>query len=46
MTSLASYFVKDKRNLIANKANIIMGNKYRFTLLTERLIRLEYSPNG
>jgi hypothetical protein len=46
MTSLTSYFVKDKRNLIANKDNVIVGDKYRFTLLTDRLIRLEYSQTG
>ena len=30
----------------ANQAAIIKGNKYRFTVLTERLIRIEYSENG
>lgn len=30
----------------ANDANVIQGNKYRFTILTPRLIRLEYSESG
>lgn len=46
MTSLTSYFVKDNRNLIANKDNVVSGEKYRFSILTDRLIRLEYSPTG
>ncbi len=46
MTSLTSYFVKDKRDLVANSANVISGEKYRFSFLTDRLVRLEYSPNG
>ena len=33
-------------NLIANPKSIIKGEKYRITVLTERLIRLEYSPDG
>lgn len=31
---------------MANKAAIIKGDKYRFTVLTNRLIRLEYSECG
>lgn len=31
---------------VATPENIIQGNKYRFTLLTPRLIRLEYSETG
>lgn len=30
----------------ANEANIIKGEKYRFTVLSERLIRMEYSEEG
>lgn len=30
----------------SNPAAIIKGNNYRFTILTERLIRIEYSSNG
>ncbi len=30
----------------ANPKSIIKGNNYRFTILSERLIRIEYSKNG
>lgn len=30
----------------AEKNNIVQGNCFRFTVLTSRMIRLEYSPNG
>lgn len=32
--------------LIAKTENIISGEHYRISVLTERLIRLEYNPNG
>ena len=31
---------------LAEKENIVAGEKFRFTVLTSRLIRLEYSPRG
>lgn len=37
---------KLKVNPIANPKNIIKGNKYRITILTERLIRFEYNESG
>lgn len=33
-------------SLITNKELIVRGEHYRFTILTERLLRLEYSPDG
>ena len=30
----------------ADKGAIVQGEKYRFTLLTEEMIRLEYSEDG
>lgn len=30
----------------ALECNIVSGEKYRFTVLTDRLIRMEYSPIG
>ena len=33
-------------DLISKEGAIIRGEKYRFTILTERLIRLEYSPTS
>ena len=46
MYNLGKQFALDKKRAIANKKNIIQGDNYRFTVLTERLIRLEYSDNG
>ena len=43
--SLASYFINDRKDLIGRKDCTIIGKKYRFTVLTDSLIRLEYSPN-
>ena len=46
MSNLSDYFVKNKSDLVSKKECIIQGNKYRFTVLTDRLIRLEYSETG
>ena len=46
MASLSSYFINDMNNVISDKNSIILGKKFRFTILTERLIRLEYSEQG
>lgn len=45
MAMLTSYFVNNKK-LIPNSKYIIKGNKFRFSLLSPRLIRLEYNVNG
>ena len=34
------------RRALARPENIVQGEKYRFTILTDRLIRLEYSDSG
>ncbi len=46
MYNLGEYFKLDMAKAIANPKSIIKGDKYRFTVLTERLIRLEYNDNG
>lgn len=46
MAGMGDYFVKNQKDLIANKENVIIGKKYRISILTERLIRLEYSESG
>ncbi len=46
MYELGNQFKLDINKGIANKESIIQGQKFRFTLLTERLIRFEYSENG
>lgn len=37
---------KGVNNLITNSEMIIRGNRFRISILTERLIRLEYHPDG
>lgn len=39
-------FTVDYLNSKSNEKSIIKGHKYRFTILTERLIRFEYNENG
>ncbi|MDO5569409.1 MAG: glycoside hydrolase family 31 protein [bacterium] len=46
MASLGGHFVKDASGLKCNVDCIIQGEKYRFMVLSERLIRMEYSPTG
>ncbi len=46
MYDLGSYFKFDLNRAIANNENIIKGEKFRITVLTERLVRLEYNENG
>ena len=46
MYNLGDYFKIDKTKAIANPKSIIKGDKFRFTVLTERLIRLEYNEKG
>lgn len=46
MYQLGNHFKIDYEKAKADPKNIIVGEKYRFTILTERLIRLEYSDNG
>lgn len=46
MANLASHFVKNPKNLVADVKYIVKGKNYRFTVLTPRLIRIEYNPNG
>ena len=43
---LGEQFNIDHSKAIPNKDNIISGTNYRFTILSERLIRLEYNENG
>lgn len=46
MNTIASYFVKNFSDGIAVNDNVVVGKTYRFTILTERLVRIEYSPTG
>lgn len=46
MYNLGEQFTLNKKRTIANPKSIIQGKNYRFTVLTERLIRLEYNDDG
>ena len=46
MAGLASYFIKNPNNLIPENKCIVKGQNFRFSVLTPRLIRLEYNSNG
>lgn len=46
MYNLGEHFKVDYVEKNANDECIIKGNNYRFTVLTERLIRIEYSENA
>ena len=46
MYPLGEQFKIDKQKAVSNPENIIKGDKYRITVLTERLIRLEYNNSG
>lgn len=43
---LGEQFKFDYGRAKANENNVIKGNKYRFTILSERLIRMEYNESG
>ena len=46
MNTIGGYFLNKLDDTISIKENTITGKKYRITLLTERLVRLEYNQNG
>ena len=46
MYDLGNYFHINLDNLKMNNAQIVQGNKYRISILTDRLIRLEYNKEG
>jgi alpha-glucosidase (family GH31 glycosyl hydrolase) len=46
MYNLGDQFRVDQSKAIANPKNIIQGKRYRFTILSDRLIRMEYNPKG
>ena len=46
MYELEDQFKLDLNKAIANPKNIVQGKKYRFTVLSERLIRMEYNKDG
>ena len=46
MYDLGEQFKFNLSNSIANESSVFKGNHYRITVLTERLVRLEYSDKG
>ena len=46
MYNLGEQFKINIQRGVAKEKNILKGKTYRFTVLTERLIRLEYNENG
>lgn len=46
MYNLGDQFKIDYKQAVSNPDAIIIGKKYRITVLTERLVRLEYNENG
>lgn len=46
MDTIGNYYVKNLKDTVSNKDAMIIGKNYRFTILTDRLVRLEYSPSG
>ena len=46
MNTVGGYFINNVDSGMAIKENVVAGKKYRFSILTERLIRIEYSPSG
>ena len=46
MVNANNYYVTDKSKLISDQSSYITGKKYRFTVLSPRLIRLEYNAEG
>lgn len=46
MYPLGEQFLVDYRRAKSDSKACIVGKKYRFSVITERVIRIEYSPNG
>lgn len=46
MNTIGGYFLNKMEDTVSIKENMIIGKKYRFTFLTDRLVRLEYNQAG
>lgn len=46
MGELQSHFKMDYSKILPKTENIVRGSKYRITVLSEILVRLEYSETG
>lgn len=46
MNTIGGYFVENINDGKCKKESIILGKKYRISILTDRLVRLEYNKDG
>ena len=46
MTSIDPHFAPNLKKGVSKKETVFQGNTYRITVLSERLLRLEYSKSG
>ena len=46
MAELQEHFKMDYKRILPNANHVIKGNKYRITVLSDLLVRLEYSETG
>ena len=46
MNTIGGFFLNKSDDGISIKENVITGKKYRITILTDRLVRLEYNSDG
>ena len=46
MYNLGEHFKIDYNEIQPNPESIVMGKKYRFTILSDRLVRIEYNEDG
>ena len=46
MKNISNYYVDNRDNLVSDRDAYVIGKKYRFSVLSPRLIRLEYNEKG
>ena len=46
MYQLGKQFIVNTDKIMADDKAVVFGDKYRFTVLSDRVIRLEYSKEG
>lgn len=46
MRNITNYYIGNRENLISNRESYITGNKFRISVLSPRLIRIEYNDKG
>ena len=46
MNTIGGYNIVSKDSLVAVDENVIKGRSFRISILSDRLVRIEYNPNG